>query len=306
MRYQKQIAILFFVLNSVLVHAQDFPYQYFSLFNPIINNPSFAAFDSDVRVDAGMYNLWAGGYKPLSDYVVSFSLSPDFKRQKRSSGYDTRIGLGGVFLKEKIGPFTHGIYQLLYAYHIPVNKNTYLSLGICGSVETMAIDINSLAPLQSSDPRLIAGDNNSVLIDGGFGAAFHGENYIISLSALNLASGDFTFKNSTSEKISNYRKFHFAANCNLEINHNVRFQPAVALRNSMIKTFNFDSSVAFEIKTFSIGAGYRSENSVFVFTRIPYKDFYFTYHSENPLGSNHMIGNGHTFTFGWRFASNLR
>ena len=48
----------------------------------------------------------------------------------------------------------------------------------------------------------------------------------------------------------------------------------------------------------------KSEDSVFLFTKLPFKDFFFTYYSENPLASNHMIGNGHTFSIGWVLNTN--
>ncbi len=300
MKNLRKILPVCLVFVSVSLQAQDFPYQYFSLFTPLINNPSFAAFDSEIRADVGTYNLWAGGFKPLNDYQLSFSMAPDFKKRKRRrAGYDTRIGLGGVFLKEKIGSFSYSIYQLVYAYHIPVNESTTLSLGIGGSLETLRIDVNSLNPSQADDPRLISGNNRSLLIDGSFGTAIHGENYVVSLSVLNLAAGDFQFKKSSAKEINNYRKFHIAAKYNFKISRNFRIQPALAFRNTITQNYSFDSSVAFGIKTFVIGCGYRNESSVFIFTRIPYKDFYFTYSSENPVNLNHMAGNGHTFTLGW-------
>lgn len=303
MRCLKVILPVWFVFASFFLKAQDFPYHYFSLFNPMINNPAFAAFDSDMRADAGTYNLWAGGFKPLNEYQVSFSMSPDFRKRRRRTGYDTRIGIGGVLLKENTGPFAHNIYQLVYAYHIPLNESAVLSLGISGLVETMTIDVNSLTAAQPDDPRLMSGNNSSVLIDGGFGSAIHGENYVVSLSVLNLAAGEFHFKNSSAEEISNYRKFNVAAKYNFELNRNFHIQPVLAFRNTYTKNYSFDTSVGFNIKSFIIGFGYRKENSVFVFARIPYKEFFFTYHSENPVQSNHMIGNGHTFTFGWSFNS---
>ena len=288
-----------FVLLSGLTSAQDFPYHYFSQMNPMVNNPAFAAFDSEMRTDVGTYNLWAGGFKPLNDYVISFSITPDIKKGDRSYIYESKVGLGAVFLRERIGPFSQNIFQLVYSYHIPLDRSTFFSLGISGSLEALSVNVNSLFPLNPDDPRLLTGNNNAFLIDGGFGAALHGKNYNISISAMNLASGDFQFQNSNAEKINNFRKYFLSANYDLALNRNTFLQPNVTVRNSRTTLFNYDASLSFDFTFFCVGLGYRSENSVFLFTKIPYKNFFFTYNSENPVNSNHMIGNGHTFSVGW-------
>jgi len=301
MKWIKRLLLEIIVLAPIFASTKDFPYHYFATFNPMVNNPSFAAITNEIKVDIGTYNLWAGGFKPLNDYMVSFSMSPGFQKQNRRTYYKTRVSVGAVFLKEKIGPFNQNILHLIYAYHIPIDRKNTLSLGICGMVENLEIDINSLSPLQTDDPRLLTGNNSSLLVDGGFGATLHGENYQISFSALNLAPGVFHFKNSSAEDIGNYRKYFITGNYNFEINKQVYFNPRVTVRNSTLHYFNFDSSVTFGFTYFSFGIGYHSENSIFAFTQIPFKNFNFTYTSENPLSSNHMIGNGHIFTVGWSF-----
>ncbi len=294
-----RIFVIVFLFATKLISAQDFPYHYFSSSNPMVNNPSFAAAENEIKVDAGSYNLWAGGFKPLKDNMVSFSMSPDFRRKRKRSGYDTRVGVGAVFLNEKIGPFSQNIFQLIYAYHIPLDKSSFLSLGICGAVENLNIYTNSLSPLYPDDPRIVMGNNNAFLIDGGFGVAIHGEKYLVSFSAMNLAAGDYNFNNNSAAEILNYRKFYLSGNYRFELSENIHFQPAFALRNSRVNNFNYDALATLDFTWFTFGGGYRSENSIFVFTKIPFKDFYFAYTSENPLGSKHMVGNGHMFSFGW-------
>lgn len=299
MRNSIKIIFVVFVLSVNGLSAQDFPYHYFSNSNPMVNNPSFAAAEGEMRADAGTYNLWAGGFKPLNDYMVSFSISTDFRKRGKPSWYETRVGIGAIFLNERIGPFTQNIFQLIYAYHIPLDKSSFLSLGICGAVENLNIDVNSLSGLHSDDPRLLTGNNRSIIFDGGFGAAIHGQNYLISFSAMNLASGDFSFNNNSAADIPNYRKYYLSGNYNFKLSENIHFQPTITLRNSRYNNFEYDTSGAFNFTWFSVGMGYRSESSIFIFTRIPFKDFYIAYTSENPLVATHMMGSGHMFSFGW-------
>lgn len=295
--------VFVFMLSLGSAKAQDFPYQYFSQMNPLVNNPAFAATDHKMRADIATYNLWAGGFKPVNDYMVSFSFKPDARKGKPRNVY-SRVGLGAVFLREQVGSFVHNIFRMIYSYHIPLDRTTFLSLGISGSIESLGINIASLTPLNSNDPRLLTGNNNAFLMDGGFGSALHGKNYTVSFSALNLASGDFRFLDNQAEGINNYRKYSFAVNYKLELSRNIWIRPFAAIRNSQTHPINYDASFSFDFTFFSAGLGYRSENSLFLFTKIPYKDFFFTYYSENPLASNHMVGNGHTFSVGWVLNTN--
>ncbi len=301
MRYLKNIVLTIFVLSAQLLRAQDFPYQYFTHSNAMVNNPSLAAINSQMRADIGTYNLWASGFKPLTDNMVSFSISPDFRKQASRSQYQNRIGLGAVFLNEKTGPFNLNVFQMIYAYHISMDKSTSLSLGICGMIENIRIDVNSLSPLQPDDPRLLNGNDKSFLFDGGFGATLQGGNYQISFSALNLAPGVFRFNKSASAEIPGFRKLFIAGNYSFKISRQFHLQPAITLRNSRQHNFNYDASVASDFNYFALGIGYRSEKSIFAFAQIPYKDFILSYTTENPLSSVHMIGKGHTFSLAWNY-----
>lgn len=297
---------IFTLLFTIQLKAQEFPYHYFNHLNPLVSNPSLAAIDERINAEVGTYNLWAGGFNPLNDYFVSFSISRDNEKYRRKSFYQPRVGLGAVLLHENIGPFSQNIFQLIYSYHIPLTKNVLLSLGINGIVENIGIDVNSLSPLEDDDPRLLTGNNNSVLFDGGFGATISAKNYRISFSGLNLAPSVFTFKNNLAEDIPEYRKFFLSGNYAFKLSNNISLQPEITLRNNIQNQLSFDSMVDVDLHLFAFGAGYRSEETIFFFTKVSVQDFVFTYTSENPLKSNHMIGNGHTFSLGWKFESMKR
>lgn len=301
MKILKHISAALLLFFSIQTKAQEFPYHYFTHITPMVNNPALAAIDYKIQAGATSYNLWAAGFKPLTDNLVSFSIAPDFKKRKRRNSYSTRVGLGGTFLQERIGPFSQNILQLMYAYHIPLTKGTILSLGISGLMEYLKIDVNSLTPLDDNDPRLLTGTNSSLLIDGGFGASVHNNDFRLSFSIMNLTPGTFDFGDDTAMDIENYRKFFLAGNYRVGLNEKMNVSPSVTVRNSFENKIDFDVSAELDLKFIRFGAGYRTEKSIFVFAEIPVSDFTFSYTSENPLLSNHMIGNGHTISVYWNF-----
>lgn len=299
MRGVKHNTLIFLLFLSFQAKTQEFPYHYFSHTVPVISNPSLVAAQTSMNVHVGAYSLWAGGFKPVNDYLVSFSYSPDAMNRRGYGRQSTRVGLGATLLNEKIGPFNQYILQLMYAYHIPLTREIQLSLGVCGIIENLNIDVNSLSPLHPDDPRLLTGNNRSFLFDGGFGASVLAENWRLGLSVLNLAPGTFRFSEEPAAGFSSYRKLFLSGSYFWGFGRNFGIQPHITLRNSNLKWLNYDASLKFDLQYFQVGAGYRSENSLFLFLNVPFEGFTFSYTSENPLNANHMMGNGHTFSVGW-------
>lgn len=301
MRNIKHIILVVVLLFSLQLKAQDFPYHYFTHIDPMLNNPSLAALNHKTNVNAATYNLWAGGFKPLNDYVLSFSISPDLIKNRRGTFTEPRYALGVVLQRENMGPFTLNILQLIYAYHIPLSNTVLLSLGVNGLIENIEIDVNSLTPIQNDDPRLLTGNNNAFAFDGGFGATVTGKDFRVSVSVLNLAPATFRFNDGSAEEIPDYRKYFLTGNYLVALSEKFFFQPEITLRNTIQKKLGFDSVASFDLHFLTFGLGYRSENTIFIFAKVPVQDFVFSYISENPINSNHMIGNGHTFSVGWSF-----
>lgn len=301
MKATKNIFCVAVLLFSLQLNAQDFPYHYFIHIDPILNNPSMAALSHKMNANTATYNLWAGGFKPINDYVLSFSLSPGFVNNRRGNYNESRYALASVLQHENIGPFTLNILQLIYAYHIPLSSTTMLSLGVNGLIENIGIDVNSLAPIQNDDPRLLTGNNNTFTFDGGFGATVSGTDFRVSFSVLNLAPATFRFNDGSSEEIPEYRKYFLTGNYHVKLSDKYFFQPEITFRNTIQNKLGFDFITSFDLHFLSFGLGYRSENTIFLYAKVPVHHFVFSYTSENPLNANHMVGYGHTFSVGWRF-----
>lgn len=286
-------------LFVVFSAAQDFPYHFFSHTNPLLNNPSLVSTDHRVKIDVVSYQLWAGGFKPLNDYVFCMSFSPDTKHGLKQKYNLSQHGLGAIVLRENIGPFQLDILQLIYAYHVPLTQNTLLSFGVNAIFEHMNIDVNSLTPLINNDPRLLTGINQASLFDGGFGATISGDNFRISFSVQNLSPGIFKFDHSQAREIVEFRKFFLTGNYVLGSANKIKVKPEITIRNTTQGKPGYDTFIEFDLLKLYVGIGYRSEGTLFAFAKVPLHDFTFSYTSENPLNSNHMMGYGHTFSVGW-------
>ncbi len=75
--------------------------------------------------------------------------------------------------------------------------------------------------------------------------------------------------------------------------------PSVTLRNVEKNTLSFDASCFVKLSGFQAGIGYRNEKTIFLVAKVHFKEFEFSYSSENPMEASHMIGNGNIFSIGW-------
>jgi len=300
MKKIRTLLIFLFVFAGTGAFPQDFPYQFFTHIFDGVNNPANTANANDIEVDVATYNLWAAGFKPVNDYLMHFEINPAYKKYRDES----KVGIGATVLRDRIGSFVHNLMHLNYAYHLMLDRRKILSLGVCGLIENLSVDLNGLNPLNPDDPRILAGNNSSLIFDGGFGATLNTEKIEFGLSVLNLAPANFQFKNNSVKNIGNYRKFYTRFKYLLEIDSEFILFPQIAVRNNRLKQIRYDAALECKWNKFSFGAGFRSKSSLFVYTKIPFKDFVFSYTSENPLKSNHMVGNGHTFSLGYMLANN--
>lgn len=296
----KLIAILFFGICSHTLFAQDFPYHYFAHFSESVYNPSQTARTSDINVALASFNLWAAGYQPVNDYLFGFSINPGFNRYNRAT--NSKVGVGAFLLRDQVGAFTKNSVLLNYAYHIPLNRTTDLSLGVCGISEFLSLGTSNLQAAQLNDPRILVGDNSTFVFDGGFGATVSSENYEIGLSVLNLAPSDFKFKNSAFYAINNYRKLFFSFKYFWNIDTDFVLQPFLLIRNNQQNQIKFDSLLDVKIKNISLGMGYRSEAVLMAYLKFLFGNFQFSYTSENPLKAHHMFGAGHTFSVAYQYS----
>lgn len=295
---KKFLSILTLLVCASAAFAQDFPYHYFGHTVPLVSNPSLAAASDRLTADVASYNLWAGGFKPLNDNIISFSYRFNSKRKARTR-FDPRVGIGFVLANENNGALAKNIFQLIYAYHIPISRELQLSLGVSGMVENMHLKLDALSPLNTDDPRLLTGNNKNIVFDGGFGASLINEFYVISASVLNLAPSHYSFDDPSVADIENFRKYILSATYHYALNSRMWFSPLLTLRNIDKRNFGYDVSCSARFSSFRVGVGYRSEKTLFLFTRVELNNFEFSYTSENPMEANHMIGNGHNFSIGW-------
>lgn len=183
----------------------------FSLYtmNNLLINPAVAGIEPYTDVRAGyrqQYIQFDGA--PQTFYMsVHASLGrgdvarpvPTHERGQRSyaarqrAGYQRKRGghhgLGAVVLRDQIGPFARTEANLLYAYHIPLNRRFSLSAGLQGTLAQYSLDWSKITTANPGDPAIGTGSANRLRPEVSAGFWLYSTDLFVGLSALQWWAG---------------------------------------------------------------------------------------------------------------------
>jgi len=169
------VLILFLLISSGLVNAQQAIQfsQYFS--NQLILNPAYAGADDALSVTMVNRNQWTGVTgAPRTTTISGHTL---FKNKN--------AGLGINLFTDKINIHSTVSFTGVYSYRIKTGERSYLSFGLQGGIYYLKSDYASLiSSLQkSSDPNIGSGITSGSAIQFGTGLYYKNPKLEIGLSA---------------------------------------------------------------------------------------------------------------------------
>ncbi len=176
---------LFIVLFSAfLAQAQQYPFwtQYRS--NALMINPAITGTRKTVDVRATYRYQWTGFEGSPKTYGLSV----------HSRLYKGRLGLGGYYYSDQLGPSKFSAIALTAAFHLKFT-DTELSFGINGSYNTQRID-PSVITVHNSQDAAITNINNtpkSKIWNGSAGVLYFNDRFHVGASMNNLFGTSYEF-----------------------------------------------------------------------------------------------------------------
>ncbi len=159
--------------------------------NPFLINPAIAGAEYYPTADLSVKRQWMG----FPDAPATFLLTGCYRVGKYGF-YDprgfvnkgplrhgSRIGLGASLFSDKDGPLGNTGAVVSYAYHIPVNVDSRLSLGLSAIGTYHTFNTSLLNPDDPNDPYLLTGNEHVFRANFCLGAYFYHEDYFIGISA---------------------------------------------------------------------------------------------------------------------------
>ncbi len=188
---KKFLLFLVLVLLFSEVRSQQLPQFTSYQLSPFLYNPAYAGVDKTTQINAVIRNQWSGVRDaPQTDIISGYGLLRN-----------ETMALGGTAFKDVAGADSRRGITASYAYHLKINSETNLSLGLSAGFLQYRLDHTIINPYDDGDPIFNNSILSSVVPTASFGAYFFTEDYYASLSAPQLLTSNFNINEKYEDNI---------------------------------------------------------------------------------------------------------
>lgn len=129
---------------------------------PVLHNPAAAGSKQQAFVGGSFKTQWSSmPGSPRTGLLYGQAFLPN-----------ARLGLGGYLYHDVTGPTARTGLQMAYAYHIPVKEKSTVSFGLEARLQQLSFDREKLQQELGNIDPVLAGNNNRIKADAGFGLAY--------------------------------------------------------------------------------------------------------------------------------------
>lgn len=174
------LRIIFILILNIAFAAQAQQTRQFTqyIYNQYSHNPAVAGSKECWDIKMGHREQWVGfDGAPQTSYV---SLYGRFRpKNSPSKGYH---GIGGYISRDETGPLARTYVYVSYAYHVPINYNTYMGLGAFLGVKQYRIDARKISVIDNADPLYNSAASAMILGDGALGLWLYSKKSYLGIS----------------------------------------------------------------------------------------------------------------------------
>jgi type IX secretion system PorP/SprF family membrane protein len=184
----KHIIITVLLLAALRSLGQQDPMFTQYMNNPVLINPAYAGSQGNLNFNGIFRKQWVGfDWQPTT---TSLSVTSPFLNYK--------VGVGATFIYDELGPLSQTGMYLDYAYHLDINNNSRLSLGIKAGFNYYQKDLRGLTTYEYDTWVSTSPVTTKFLLNTGVGAYYYAEKYYAGFSIPKL------FRNSLSDNENTY------------------------------------------------------------------------------------------------------
>lgn len=280
----KKWLLLLILCANVRLYAQQRPQYTQYLLNSYLLNPALSGIENYTDIKLGYRQQWAGlqdapktafisAHWALGDeYLWANALSFETDgNDPRSRSYTQNYtaspahhGLGFLAVSDKAGQLSTTTFDISYAYHLQLNNQLNLSLGVAGGISRVAIDINALLLENPQDPALNNAANARLFPDLSVGTWLYGANFFSGLSIQQVLPQKLSFSGdeqyNTGKQVAHVflnsgYKFYLAEDLNITPSVLFKYIPHVPISVDLNVKMGFKDRIW-------IGAGYRKQDAL--------------------------------------------
>ena len=316
---KKPAFLMYLLLLTNSVFGQQLPIYSQYLYNKFLINPAVAGSDGYTSINLTAREQWVG----YSGAPRTFSLSGQgrvlkkgFKiRQGKNNrsvfkpGTDGRIGLGGTLFSDRNGLIQRTGIQASYSYHMWIQSNTQLSLGLSLNGYHLKLNEQEIAFENPNDPLLYTDLRKGIFVpDLTFGAYLLNSRYNIGFSADQLLEAAAKTGSTGYKNFKMKRQYYLFGSCDFEAGSNTVIQPSFLFQVSEQLKPIADLGVSYLMnQDFWAGMTYRTSGAIIANVGFRYNNFHFGYSFDFTLSEIQRVTYGtHELSVAMKFGDSSR
>ena len=256
---KKNLLLLILLSASIKMSAQQVATYAQYMFNGLAINPAYAG--SHEALSASFLQRFQNVGLKGAPQTETFSV--------HSPLVNSRVGLGLIFVHDKIGVVDQTGLNFTYAYRIPMNKGTVLSLGIQGGAGWFKADYTDLLLLQNPDP-VFNQNVREVRPNIGAGIYYYNKLGYVGLSMPHMLGNVF---HTSGASVYQNVPVILSGGYVFTMNRVLKLKPNFLLKVLDGKAVEFDvnANVLFD-EVLWVGVSYKSSKTVALLTEIQFSD----------------------------------
>ncbi len=224
--------VLYTGMNSTTISAQQDPMFTQYMFNTLAINPAYAGSREVLSVMLLARQQWVG-----------FEGAPSTATLTAHSPVYNNMATGISMIYDSYGPVNQTSLFVDYAYHLKMNNNLKLSLGLKGGFSHYAVDFTDLQRTESIDDAYNYLNEKETLPNFGFGIFLFNQNFYLGLSIPRILENSFENGSTNYGDGTEIRHYYGMAGVVLHVNEWLVLRPSVMGRMAQGAPFSVDGNI---------------------------------------------------------------
>ena len=256
-------------LFTVSLRAQQVPLYSQYMLNGFLLNPAMAGSVDYIPIRLTARQQWTGIEGAPSTQAISAHSA--IMRQK--------MGIGGYIFNDKFGPISQTGLQLSYAYHLKLNREMKLGLGLSFKAFQLSMNESDLTVIDQGDPSVTGASESTFVPDADFGAYLYTKKYSVGLAATQLVQYKIKLGDTQVESSNQtIRHYYLTGGYKIDINKDFMVEPSLLLKGTERTPFQVDiNAKVFYKKDYWLGFSYRTAQAAIVLIGFKVDKFFLGY-----------------------------
>ncbi len=241
--------------------AQQLPIYSQYMLNNFSLNPAIAGTDGYWNVKSDNRFQWIG----ITDAPRTYILTLDGPITTQ------HIGIGAYVFTDITGPTRRTGFTSAYSYHLKLNENLNLSLGISAGILQFSVDGQAITLVQQNDQALVNQFESAIVPDFGAGAYLYNTKFYVGVSAPQIVPETAKLNNFAGANDQMVTHLYATAGYKLDLGHEFELDPCLVANyvSPVPPQFDLGARLIYT-KKFWIGGGYRTMDAAYAMVGYTY------------------------------------